>query len=246
MKVASRSKAWRFFNSWWILLTFVFYLNWIAFMYISARAKKKSWAVWGFIYAIPFMMIFFELYDVNSRHYDFFMSTGIISTFISVFHGFYIRKDYLTRLQYRKAYDAEMDRRLARQFEVGIEDRENTKRTEDFTDEQEEVAAPQIKNEVPSFNEESNISSSLNHSGSVLDLNIATEQEISELPGVGIILAKKAINHRERNGEFRTVGDFFELLQLKQYAIDRLRPLVVVTEPPSLPPQTNHRRLVDY
>lgn len=248
MKIKPRSKIWRFFNSWWVLLTFVFFLNWVAFMYISAKTKKKAWAVWGLVYAIPFILLLLEVYDEKSAAYDYLFFAAIIGTVISVIHALNIRKEYLSRLQYRKAYEAEMERHLAYDYNPDTEDYddedyeyeddedyEEDEDTEDSYYEEEEVAASQI--------EEATLSSS---SDSLLDLNVATEEQISDLPGVGIILAKKAIKHREESGKFHSVEEFFQLLQLKQYAIDRIRPLVVVIESPSLPPQTNRRRLVDY
>lgn len=249
MKIKPRSKIWRFFNSWWVLLTFVFFMNWVAFMYISAKTKKKSWAVWGLVYSIPFILLVFEVYDEKSTAYDYLFFVAIIGTVISVIHALNIRKEYLSRLQYRKAYEAEMERHLAYDYDPDTEDYDDEdyeyenheEDEEDYQEENEqdyeedEVAASQnVKEELPS------------PSNSILDLNVATEQQISDLPGVGIILAKKAIKHREENGQFRTVEEFFQLLQLKQYAIDRLRPIVVVSTTPSVTPQTNRRRLVDY
>jgi len=71
----------------------------------------------------------------------------------------------------------------------------------------------------------------------VTDLNSASESELAGLPGVGVILAKKARRYREDRGGFRTVDEFFEVLRLPPHAVDRLRPLVTVSsarpEPPS-------------
>jgi hypothetical protein len=221
-------------------------------MYISAKTKKKAWAVWGLIYAIPFILLSFEVYDAKSTAYDYLIFAAIMSTVMSVIHAFNIRKEYLSRLQYRKAYEAEMERHLAYDYDPDTKDYDDEEyEDEDYEDEDYEDEDYEYENEedyeeeevMASQTEEATLSS---NSSSLLDLNIATEAQISDLPGVGIILAKKAIKHREENGQFSTVEEFFQLLQLKQYAIDRLRPLVVVTNSSSLSPQTNRRRLVDY
>lgn len=82
-------------------------------------------------------------------------------------------------------------------------------------------------------------------SPSVLDLNSASESDISNLPGVGAILAKKAIQYHRRNNGFLSVDEFFEILGLKQYVIERIRPLVIVHSPSLTPPKPNSR-VVDY
>ena len=84
----------------------------------------------------------------------------------------------------------------------------------------------------------------------VVDVNSAPESEIAALPGVGAILAKKACQHRESNGGFRSVDEFFHVLGLKPHAIERIRPLVTVGSPsPDSPPPfspPSGGRVVDY
>src|SRR3982074_1287565 len=36
-----------------------------------------------------------------------------------------------------------------------------------------------------------------------LNLNIATAEELTKLPGIGEVIAKRIIDYRERNGQFR-------------------------------------------
>jgi DNA uptake protein ComE-like DNA-binding protein len=100
-----------------------------------------------------------------------------------------------------------------------------------------------------------------------IDLNTASESELADLPGVGVILAKKAIRHREANGGFHTADEFFETLRLPPHAVVRLRPLVTVSAvlqavspspepdspasmspeaPPAPPASPSRGRVVDY
>ncbi|AZK45381.1 helix-hairpin-helix domain-containing protein [Paenibacillus lentus] len=79
----------------------------------------------------------------------------------------------------------------------------------------------------------------------VLDLNTASEGDIADLPGVGVVLAKKAIQYRQSSNGFRAVDEFFEMLGLKEYAIERIRPLVTVRSSAPTPLKPNVR-VVDY
>jgi DNA uptake protein ComE-like DNA-binding protein len=83
-----------------------------------------------------------------------------------------------------------------------------------------------------------------------VNVNSASESELAELPGIGAILAKKAVQHREANQGFRSVDEFFEVLGLKPHAVVRLRPLLTCgpasDEPSSPPPPSGGGRVVDY
>jgi hypothetical protein len=47
-----------------------------------------------------------------------------------------------------------------------------------------------------------------------INLNTATEQEIAAIPNIGAMLAKRAIELREQNGDFLSVRDFSHRLGL--------------------------------
>ncbi|WP_043931126.1 ComEA family DNA-binding protein [Bacillus sp. EB01] len=79
----------------------------------------------------------------------------------------------------------------------------------------------------------------------LLDLNAATEKELAQLPGVGFILAKRAISERTKNGGFRTFEEFTEVLNLKPHNIEKISLLAIVKAPESAAPQTAGR-MVDF
>lgn len=63
---------------------------------------------------------------------------------------------------------------------------------------------------------------------SAININTASENELASLPGVGLILAKKAINHRETKGYFNSIDEFAEILSLKPHLLERIKPLIVI------------------
>lgn len=62
-----------------------------------------------------------------------------------------------------------------------------------------------------------------------LDINTATEEQIAALPGLTVIDAKKALSYREKNGEFQSADEFFEVIQAKPHVMVRLQNRVHVT-----------------
>jgi competence protein ComEA len=61
-----------------------------------------------------------------------------------------------------------------------------------------------------------------------VDLNRATAEQLDGLPGVGPATAKAIIDHRTRNGRFRTVDDLLEVRGIGDAKLEALRDLVKV------------------
>jgi DNA uptake protein ComE-like DNA-binding protein len=82
----------------------------------------------------------------------------------------------------------------------------------------------------------------------ILDLNKATEEELALLPGIGAILAKKAIALRNSMGRFHSVDDFIQDLNLSPYIAERLRAKCTVgLAGDSSPAQSKYGgRVIDY
>ena len=81
------------------------------------------------------------------------------------------------------------------------------------------------------------------------DINTATAEELSDLPGMNEILAKRAIGLREAQGSFSSVEDFIERLGLQPHIIEQLLPAVTVipAATPSMPtPSQAAGRVIDY
>lgn len=61
-----------------------------------------------------------------------------------------------------------------------------------------------------------------------LNLNTASEAELTQLPGITLILAKKAITIREAKGGFSSIEEFATELGLSELKFERLKPLIKV------------------
>ena len=56
-----------------------------------------------------------------------------------------------------------------------------------------------------------------------LDINNCSEIELTELPGISIVLAKKIIKKREEAGGFKSLDEFFIFLNLKSHFVEQLQ-----------------------
>lgn len=81
----------------------------------------------------------------------------------------------------------------------------------------------------------------------LLDINTASEDQLSGLPSMGIIMAKKAIALRTEAGEFASVDAFGQALGLQPHVMERIRPHITANALPK-PPQPPKRsgRVVDF
>ena len=65
---------------------------------------------------------------------------------------------------------------------------------------------------------------------SPLDLNAATEAELTALPGIGEALAKRIVEYREANGFFKKVEDLTEVSGIGPAKLAALEGLVTVED----------------
>lgn len=60
--------------------------------------------------------------------------------------------------------------------------------------------------------------------GAVLDLNRATIAELDALPGIGPVLARRIVEHRERHGPFRSPEELLAVRGIGPRSLARLAP----------------------
>jgi hypothetical protein len=101
MSVTAKGKRWETLHSLWIGWTFTFGLfNWIAFIYIGFRAKQWKWILWGVLYLVPITVVILLLAAEASAALG---APAVLLTFgvgvASIFHAFWLRGDYLRRLE---------------------------------------------------------------------------------------------------------------------------------------------------
>ncbi|MBV8670700.1 MAG: helix-hairpin-helix domain-containing protein, partial [Candidatus Eremiobacteraeota bacterium] len=62
--------------------------------------------------------------------------------------------------------------------------------------------------------------------GQTLDINTATETELTQLPGVGPGLARRIVEYRTANGPFQTVDDLQNVSGIGPSKFDRMAPYI--------------------
>lgn len=57
----------------------------------------------------------------------------------------------------------------------------------------------------------------------VIDINKATLDELTSIPGIGPVTAQRIIDFRKENGNFKTVDDLLKVKGIGEKLLDRIR-----------------------
>ena len=80
-----------------------------------------------------------------------------------------------------------------------------------------------------------------------IDINNCSEVEMTALPGISIVMSKKAIKRRDEIDGFKTIDEFFSFLNLKPHIQEQLRTKIVVKKKKgSLQRKLNTERQIDF
>jgi len=79
-----------------------------------------------------------------------------------------------------------------------------------------------------------------------VDINSAPVEALADLPGIGAVLARKALDIREKTGGFVSLESFTEALELKPHIVERIRTLVAVGPVSEAPAVVLKGRMVDF
>ncbi len=233
MSITNRGKLWEFLNSFWILWSFTLLLNCVGFFWIGGRTGKRKWIVSGCIYLLVDFVLFFNLGWLGQFN-EMLGAIAVTLVFIgwsaAILHSFLSRKEYLLRLE--AVLDLQKATRDAYRSEI---------RNEYFGGNTRQPVAPP-KQPRPS----QPMGQPMPPLQAMLDLNIASEQQLAALPGVGIALAKRAVDLRTQTGWFASADDFCARLQLMPHFAAQIRNLAFASPPATQPkPADNAARIVD-
>ena len=92
----------RLHDSLWIAWTFTFFFNWVAFLWIAARARNRRWQLWALLYMLPFLATL-ALADNDALWNDWPGDLAVAAMLIlgvtSIVHAFAVRRTYLAQRQ---------------------------------------------------------------------------------------------------------------------------------------------------
>lgn len=265
MAITKKGKAWEIKNSLWIIWSFIFLLNGIGIFLVGKKCKVKKWFNNGLIYtalAWISMIVGGETSGVL-QDISLFFFCGIY--LVCIIHSFKIRKEYLLRLEFLEDQNTEqieldsLRNKIAEEYEASkknilvhndpISQKKNvtskinnTKilNEKDLVPPLSRINSIRIKTpDVKTIKKSTNLTT-------LLDINSCNEVELAELPGIGIILAKKTINLRNSKNGFSSVDEFIKEVGIKPHFVERLRSMICCIPKDNVQTIKSSGRMVDF
>ncbi len=244
MSLTSRGKGWEARNSLWLIWVFVILFNWIAFFWIGGRTKQLKWILFGVLYlmlcfVMPFVAV--EAFDSNNLVLNILMTIYFIAWIVSIIHAFLSRREYLIRREAIVANQEAATAAYRQNIQAGYIQQGNFQQPIYQSPSQptypQSGFQPNPQQNTPQQPVLQQLSEQLvSQLPQKIDLNTATEQQLTLLPGVGVALAKRAVDLREQTGRFASVQDFNQRLGLMPHFGVQIENVAFVS---SLKPQTS-------
>lgn len=218
-------------NSVWILFSFIGGA-WIGFLIIGKRAKEPKWIKLSLIYAIGLWGTFLigmctpSGSDIGTA----FGMTWMGLILVSIVHSFVVNRKYLICREILE--DAKQDQKDQEKLkeeivqhykQKGIITNNNIKReTAEETPiitkaEPQKGSVTKVQNEI--------LQEKLDD-GKV-NINTCTEAELAKLPGISVVVAKKAIEYRNIQNGFLSIEEFYAIADVKPHFVVQLNDLIV-------------------
>jgi len=275
MSVTDRGRSWEIKNSLWILFSFIFLINGIGMVIMGNRVRVKKWRNFGLLYtALGWISILVSPYlpIIDTLC----MLTFFLSYLACIIHSFSIRSEYLLRLDILDKQKQRQLNSLRHKVaaEYGIQEHEveneapaesrmgisgtgddapknigtmNSGIMNSGTVNRRTINSETIHNEIgPATGNDYTHPENNRQQDPLLDINSCTEADLAGLPGVGLILAKKAIRLRESKNGFSSVDEFIEGIGVKPHHVERLKNLVVCKPVKSADAGIKGGRMVDF
>lgn len=256
VSITTRGKKWEIFNSLWIFWSFTLLLSCVGFFWIGGRTGRRKWIISGLIYLVVNFGLIFTLSWLEAHSsilYNVVMAIVLIGWVAAIVQSFMSRKEYLIRREAvldltsatREAYRNEIREEYIPQGSVRSSVQTQNKQSAHPT------YLPHNESDDPQPSDAKPASHSVEPDtkvfmGALVDLNTCTEQQLANLPGVGVALAKKAMEMRTAMGGFVSTSDFIEKLKLMPHfaaQIEKMAYVSAVTSPETT--SENAGRVID-
>lgn len=226
------SVKWRLLNSWWLLLCANIYSSGAALIYEGIAARKKRNVFVGIAalaliagIALPIIISGSEIYvsELDTLTYFGLHLRRMTYCFV-VLLAFLSRPAYLSaRAKLSKGYASDVERELDEMNALKLHEAAARKRmqAEPETDTADALpAVPGLSAEMRTVDVPEQVMYSApagETAQGVIDINSCTAQEMTRLPGITIVDAKRAVEHRETQGRFKSVDEFVSFLKVKPH-----------------------------
>ncbi len=235
--ITGKGKGWEFAKFWWLALLCFIMLGWISFVYMGVKTKTRKWIIEGIIYCVLLHVSF--AFTPLAIVYTIFYIASIVRIFL-------FRKEYLTKRATVDSVVSSYNQRIKADLAsngIGMTNSVPTYSTNQTSKVADAIGISTnntgvINNEnmpdvidtpvnsqpiVETGEEVTDVPVNRSFSDDVIvDINNCDADMLESLPGISVVMAKKAISHRDDVGGYDSLDDFYSYLELKPHIISQI------------------------
>lgn len=223
------NKKWIFLNSSWIALLFIplGLGTFVSFIFIGIRASVKKWLIAGIIYLILILSGFILINYYDDTHFLSDIGTGLLLG------------GWLTAIGHGLAIRKKYLHIIAREITGPASLNQNDKQLAEAPIK--ERTKERVEREEPP---------------EIININKATEREISLLPSIHPFLAKEIVSVRTKVKRFKSLEHFARETNVKPHILSKAKQYIVFTDEQLIDKSDEHKtevtetnrkgRIVDY
>ena len=195
---------WKILHSLWVFATLILYIPGLPIFFVGIRANNRKWIIIGIILQLP-VVLFALLYSFNITWLNQVLALLVLISIISAFiYALMIRNEYLDVLRGKINYNTQNN------YQNQIINNHNIN---NFTN---------TNSQNTNIIDFRNLSEAASDRIVAIDINKASYDEIEQLPGINIILAKKIMNARNQGITFSNIKELAEYLDISEDHMNRL------------------------
>jgi DNA uptake protein ComE-like DNA-binding protein len=248
----------------WIIWSFLPMFGWVTWIHARYSTQKPIYYLYALLYALPVSLMLITSNGTAPLAVQIYHITDKISMYswlVCPLHALILRKKINLEIKYARLAEKQnvvsnLEQKIAAEYKVNAVDvsPKTVRSAAPLSNTKNPELVSQLLGETPSVTATSPSQAAAQTtppaSTPLIDLNTADESSLAALPGVGLILAKKAISARGERGGFRGFEEFCDALGLQPHLREKLRSLVIIrapaASPPAQQPPERSGRVVDF
>ena len=190
-------------KEWWPLVCAFFYLSCVSFFYFGKKCNNKLWMVFGVVYLVLLGGLF--ALDDQFKEASWFKSVLAVFWLCGIAHTYFTLDSFTKR-------------------KLELEQNDETEHLSNDNSYAEQIKEHFVEKEQQRIVQSAKIGNVQEYN--TIDINSCGESDFVSLPGVSIVMAKRAISYREEHNGFTSKEEFFDSIQLKPHFIVQIQDMI--------------------
>ncbi len=224
----TNSTSWKIVHSLWVLISFIIFLYGFGIIIVALKSNQRQWLIEGVIYQI---IAFLPFIFINTSLQDSIFLIFFLAWIIAIIRSFMIRSKYLNILA---ATNHENNNRpnqnnINLNNDVMYNNTDNQITFDTVADNSNYEISSSKKDNTISFGDNTNTQENITENYSKIDINTATAEEISNIPGFNPLSANQIVQMRKSNNYVKSFNDLAQKLNLNENELEQIKPYIIIS-----------------